>query len=100
MPLTSEAIARACEMWAWAHGSGQPTSAQENIDADVILVAQALCYQGDFGRKFDQKIILTENLKHIRTFSGFGISVWDWKIALNDSIYDTITLDEGSSLAP
>lgn len=94
VPLTSEALLKACEIWAWLHSNGNATSHIKNIDADVILAAQALSQKKDF----DQVIILTENLNHIPRFSAFGIFTWDWKRALHDCKYDTITLYEESSL--
>lgn len=94
VPLTSEALLQAGEIWAWLHKNGQATSYIKNIDVDVILAAQALSQK----EYFDQVIILTQNLKHISRFSDFGIFTWDWKRALHDCKYGSITLQEKSSL--
>lgn len=41
-PLTTAAMHKAAELWALARSTGQPTSPDPAIDADVILAAQAL----------------------------------------------------------
>src|SRR5258708_1003044 len=41
LPITTEAMLKAAELWAQARNSGHPTASNEALDADVILAAQA-----------------------------------------------------------
>jgi predicted nucleic acid-binding protein len=41
LPIDTSVMRRAAELWAQARHSGQPTAGDENLDADMILVAQA-----------------------------------------------------------
>jgi predicted nucleic acid-binding protein len=41
LPLTTAAMRKAAELWAQARQTGQPTSGDKTIDADIILAAQA-----------------------------------------------------------
>ena len=41
LPITTTAMRRAAELWAQVRHVGQPTAADDTIDADMILVAQA-----------------------------------------------------------
>jgi predicted nucleic acid-binding protein len=41
IPLTYEVMAHAAELWADARQGGAPTAADDSLDADVILAAQA-----------------------------------------------------------
>ncbi|MDJ0719300.1 MAG: hypothetical protein QNJ54_34600 [Prochloraceae cyanobacterium] len=86
IPLTSEIMLEAAELWAWLQAQGLPTSSKNDIDKDVILVASALSQKPDF----DEVIILTSNAKHFVRFEEWGILTWDWKQALSDCRYNEI----------
>ena len=88
IPITSEMMVEAAELWAWTRRQGQPTTSNERLDGDVILVAQAI-FQKEY---FDEVIIVTENPKHICRFDSFGIFTWEWKQALADCKSNSITL--------
>lgn len=88
IPLDSEMLLVACELWAWSRSQGFPTSDSKKLDGDTILVAQALSQKDEF----EQVIIVTNNSKHFVNFIEFGIDVWDWKRALNDCIYEEVNL--------
>ncbi len=53
---------RAAELWAQARKRGQPTAGNRNIDADVILAAQALSL-GD-----PNVIVATTNVAHLSRY--------------------------------
>ncbi len=88
IPITSEMMVEAAELWAWTRRQGQPTASNERLDGDVILAAQAI-FQKEY---FDEVIIVTENPKHICRFDSVGISTWEWKQALADCKSNSITL--------
>ncbi|MEM7761177.1 MAG: hypothetical protein AAF298_24060 [Cyanobacteria bacterium P01_A01_bin.40] len=88
IPIDSESLFLATELWAKLRRDGQPTADSKNIDCDVIMVAQALKLQ----KQFEQIIILTIDIKDLIRFRKFGIEVWDWKQALSDCKYQEINL--------
>ena len=64
LPLNTEAMQRAAELWAQARGRGQQTADDKSLDADVILAAQALEYTG----LRDNLVVITENQRHLDHF--------------------------------
>jgi predicted nucleic acid-binding protein len=62
LPLTTDAMRRAAELWAQARQHGQPTAADNTIDADMILAAQALTLGAP------QVLIATTNIDHLSRF--------------------------------
>jgi predicted nucleic acid-binding protein len=62
LPLTTEAMRRAAQLWAEARQRGQPTAGDKTIDADVILAAQALTLGTD------EALVVTTNVGHLERF--------------------------------
>jgi predicted nucleic acid-binding protein len=63
LPLTTEAMRQAAEFWAQARQQGQPTADDRNIDADMILAAQAKALDEN------QVVIATTNVGHLGRFA-------------------------------
>lgn len=68
LPITTDAMRRAAELWAHARQTGQPTAGDDTIDADMILVGQAQSLQ------LPDSIIATTNVRHLARF--FPADVW------------------------
>lgn len=64
LPLTTDAMLRAAELWAQARRRGRPTATDADLDCDVILAAQALLL-ADAG---EQPVIATTNVRHLGQF--------------------------------
>ena len=62
LPLTTAAMRRAAELWAQARQQGRPTAADNTIDADMILAAQALTLNAPAA------VIATTNVGHLAHF--------------------------------
>jgi len=62
LPLTTATMRRAAEYWAAARQAGVPTAGPAEIDADVILAAQA----DTLGEP--NTIVATANLGHLSRF--------------------------------
>ena len=62
-PLTTAAMQRAAELWAFARHVGQPTAGDDTIDIDIILIAQA------FELNDPNAVVATGNVAHIRPFA-------------------------------
>lgn len=63
-PLATETMRQAAEFWAQARNQGRPTADPKELDADVILAAQAAL----IGRGGDQPVIATTNVGHLSRF--------------------------------
>ncbi|MDX2043721.1 MAG: nuclease [Acidobacteriota bacterium] len=62
LPISTQAMRQAAMFWAQARQQGQPTAGDKNLDADMILCAQAMTLgTPDF-------IVATTNLRHLRRF--------------------------------
>jgi predicted nucleic acid-binding protein len=62
LPITTLAMRRAAELWAQARQQGRPTAADNRIDADVILAAQALTLNAL------AVVVVTTNVSHLSRF--------------------------------
>jgi predicted nucleic acid-binding protein len=71
MPITSDAMLRAADLWASVRQQGRPTADPQELDADVILAAQTLL------RRFAQPqvIVATTNPGHLSHF----LTAADWR---------------------
>jgi predicted nucleic acid-binding protein len=59
LPLNSDAMLKAAELWAESRSLGKPTADPKELDGDVILAAQALQIGGT---------VVTENPGHLALF--------------------------------
>jgi predicted nucleic acid-binding protein len=64
IPITTAAMRKAAELWADARRRGIGTSDVKEIDADVILAAQAL----DFTGLSDTLVVATYNVSHLSRY--------------------------------
>lgn len=64
LPLTTEVMLKAAELWAFARKQGKPTTDNKALDGDVILASQAILV-ANYGH---QVIVATTNKKHLSLF--------------------------------
>jgi predicted nucleic acid-binding protein len=64
LPINSEAMLRAAELWADLRRRGLPTAPEDRLDGDAILAGQAIAYSGHG----DEVVIATDNRKHLARF--------------------------------
>lgn len=65
LPITTEVMLKAAELWARARNEGKPTADSKSLDGDVILAAQAVLV-ASYGHEV---IIATSNTKHLSLFA-------------------------------
>jgi hypothetical protein len=73
LPLTTDAIIKAAEFWAFVRQTGVPTASPDALDADAILAGQAALA----GQPGDTVTIATTNLAHLIRFPGIDARTWD-----------------------
>jgi predicted nucleic acid-binding protein len=66
LPVSTEALDLAAELWARASTSGQTTRDEKDIDIDIIISAQYQLLRDEFPGQ--QVIMATTNLKHLSIF--------------------------------
>lgn len=64
LPLTTQTMRRAAQLWARARNEGRPTAPMEALDADVILAAQAL----SLATADEPVVVATTNVGHLARF--------------------------------
>ncbi len=64
VPITTETMLLAAQLWAEARNRGQPTADPKALDGDVILAAQAKLKENEG----HEVIIATTNVKHLDQF--------------------------------
>lgn len=62
IPVTTDVLIKAAELWAWARETNQGTAHDESIDFDVILCAQSILLSELSGKS---AVIVTTNVRHI-----------------------------------
>lgn len=75
IPLTTETMLKAAELWADVRRRGLPTAPPERLDGDAILAAQAIITSG--GR--EEVIIATQNVGHLARFATATVSAKEWR---------------------
>jgi hypothetical protein len=73
LTLSTDAIIKAAEFWAFLRQSGIPTASPDALDADAILAGQVALA----GQPGDTVTIATTNLAHLNRFPGIDARVWD-----------------------
>lgn len=66
LPITTQAMRRACDLWADARRRHQSTAQYGELDGDVILAAQALSIGGT---------VVTKNVRDLSRY----VAVEDWR---------------------
>lgn len=64
LPINSQAMLLAADLWSQSRQSGLPTGDPKKLDVDVILAAQALT----LGVPADDLIVATSNVSHLARF--------------------------------
>jgi hypothetical protein len=73
LTLSTDAIIKAAEFWAFVRQTGIPTASPDALDADAILAGQAALA----GQPGDTVTIAATNLAHLSRFPGIDAQMWD-----------------------
>jgi predicted nucleic acid-binding protein len=71
LPITTEVMLKAAQLWAQVRQQGKPTADNKALDGDVILAAQVIL----IGSDEHQSIVATSNPKHLSLF----VDARDWQ---------------------
>lgn len=83
IPINTSMMKKAAELWAFARQTGQATAHDKELDADVILSAQAII----LGFKGKSPVIVTTNVKHIARYT----PALHWKQTLLDNCINAVS---------
>jgi predicted nucleic acid-binding protein len=72
LPITTEVMLLAAQLWAEARRAGTPTADPKALDGDVILSAQAKLEE----LKGNEVIVATTNIKHLLQF----VDAREWRL--------------------
>jgi predicted nucleic acid-binding protein len=75
LPITSQIMDIASELWAHVRRAGLPTAPDDGLDGDAIVAATAIVA----AQSVDEVIIATENVGHLARFPGVDARDW-WTI--------------------
>lgn len=64
LPISTETMLKAAELWAQSRKAGRPTADPKELDADVILAAQPI----SVANEGHEVIIATTNVGHLSQF--------------------------------
>ena len=66
IPISTQIIIKASQLWAWARHTGQQTAHDLELDGDVILAATAITVAQEEGLK---TVIVTNNVNHLARYT-------------------------------
>lgn len=75
VPINSQAMFLAADLWARARNARQTTGDPKKLDIDVILAAQTLTVAAVSGLPLTDFVIVTSNVAHL---SRFGVEADEW----------------------
>jgi predicted nucleic acid-binding protein len=75
IPLTTQIMKMAADLWADVRRKGMMTAPKEALDGDAILAAQAIIISAGH----EQVIIATDNIGHLNRFSTSTVTAEEWK---------------------
>lgn len=64
LPISTETMLKAAELWVHSRRAGRPTADPKEVDGDVILAAQAI----SVANEGHEVIIATKNVAHLSEF--------------------------------
>ena len=68
LPLTTDAMRKAAELWAKARNEGRATADPQALDGDVIVAAQTLIEAERRGLQIGEYFVATSNVEHITRY--------------------------------
>jgi predicted nucleic acid-binding protein len=75
VPINSQAMLLAADLWAQARNAGQSTGDPKKLDINVILAAQTLTVAATSSLPLTDFVIVTSNVGHL---SRFGVPAEEW----------------------